>query len=31
VVGQRERAVTELGGANRKVLRQRGAVQERIG
>jgi hypothetical protein len=30
VVGQRERFVTELGRARRQLLRQRGAVQERI-
>src|SRR5262249_3380478 len=31
VVGQRERAVAELGRADREILRRRGAVEERIG
>ena len=31
VVGQRERAVAKLGGPNRELLGQRGAVEERIG
>jgi hypothetical protein len=30
VVGQRERFVSELGSTRRQLLRQRGAVQERI-
>jgi len=31
VVGQRKRAVAELGGPNRQLLRQRSTVEERIG
>jgi len=31
VIGQRERLVAELGRSCRQLLRQRGAVEERIG